>query len=63
MQFWLNDHVNNYSDSTEKTLHLTAEKLRANGVEVQIMNKTYPVMFENSITANKAMGMVDFCQS
>lgn len=33
MEFWLNGYVNNYSESTEKTLHLTAEIVRANGVE------------------------------
>lgn len=33
MEFSLNDCMNNYSQSTE-TLNLTAEILRANGVEV-----------------------------
>lgn len=35
MEFWLNGYVNNYSENTEKTLHLTAEILRANCVEVE----------------------------
>lgn len=34
MEFWLNSYVNDYSERTKKTLHLTAEILRANGVEV-----------------------------